>query len=66
LVPLEIQRDDGALWYSTSATSATRSNGNLKKTIGDKLHYCKEAQIEIGKRFAAAYLKLSTATDKEK
>ena len=31
---------------------------DLTKTIGDKLHYCKEAQIEIGKRFAAAYLKL--------
>ena len=27
---------------------------DLKKTIGDKLHYCKEAQIEIGKRFSAA------------
>ena len=32
---------------------------DLKVTTGDKLHYCKDAQIEIGKRFAAAYLKLS-------
>ncbi len=29
---------------------------DLTKTIGDKLHYCKEAQIEIGKRFATALL----------
>jgi hypothetical protein len=32
---------------------------DLTVTTGDKLHYCKDAQIEIGKRFAAAYLKLS-------
>ena len=31
---------------------------DLAVTTGDKLHYCKDAQIEIGKRFAAAYLKL--------
>lgn len=39
---------------------------DLKETAGDKLHYSKNSQIEIGKRFAAAYLKLFTATDKEK
>ena len=30
---------------------------DLKGHIGDKLHYDTESQIEIGKRFAAAYLK---------
>ena len=39
---------------------------DLKETAGDKLHYSKNSQIEIGKRFAATYLKLSTATNKEK
>ncbi|MGB0258225.1 MAG: sialate O-acetylesterase [Coraliomargarita sp.] len=35
---------------------------DLSGHIGDKVHYSKEAQVEIGKRFAAAYLKL-TATE---
>jgi len=39
---------------------------DLKETAGDKLHYSKNSQIEIGKRFAAAYLKLSAAENKEK
>jgi hypothetical protein len=30
----------------------------LKMSIGDDVHYSTEAQIEIGKRFAAAYMKL--------
>ena len=31
---------------------------DLKGHIGDKLHYDTESQIEIGKRVAAAYLKM--------
>ena len=31
---------------------------DLKGHIGDKLHYDTESQIEIGKRYAAAYLKM--------
>ncbi len=31
---------------------------DLKVTTGDKLHYGKESQIEIGRRFAATYLEL--------
>jgi len=44
---------------SKRAHTACIDARDLKVTTGDKLHYCKDAQIEIGKRFAAAYLKLS-------
>lgn len=33
---------------------------DLKGHIGDRLHYDSESQVEIGKRFAAAYLKLDS------
>ena len=33
---------------------------DLKGHIGDRVHYSSESQVEIGKRFAAAYLKLSS------
>ena len=36
---------------------------DLKESIGDRVHYSKEAQIEIGKRFTTAYLKLINAEE---
>jgi len=39
---------------------------DLTVTTGDKLHYGKDAQVEIGKRFAAAYLKLVEAKRESK
>jgi len=39
---------------------------DLTVTTGDKLHYGKEAQVEIGRRFAAAYLKLVEAKRESK
>ena len=39
---------------------------DITETIGDQVHFSKEAQKEIGKRFTAAYLKLQASENQGK